>query len=112
MVYSGKNEIYILSLHFVFFQISRKLIVLFFYNFRIDVTTIPEIQPVIKPDSDGFQTVVNRKKKRAFFKNMLTIKQINEEFDRKEKEIMEEMEVSGMNFEFRNKKYLVIITNF
>ena len=66
------------------------------------MTTIPETQAVIKPDSDGFQTVANRKKKRAFFKNMLTIKQINEEFDRKEREIMEEMEVSGMNFEFRN----------
>ena len=79
---------------------------MFFYNFRIDITTIPETQPVIKPDSDGFQTVVNRKKKRAFFKNMLTIKQINEEFDRKEREIMEEMEVSGMNFEFRNRNIL------
>ena len=66
------------------------------------MTTIPETQPVIKPDNDGFQTVVSRKKKRAFFKNMLTIKQINEEFDRKEREIMKEMEVSGMNFEFRN----------
>ena len=66
------------------------------------MTTIPETQPVIKPDSDGFLTVASRKKKRAFFKNMLTIKQINEEFDRKEREIMEEMEVSGMNFEFRN----------
>ena len=70
------------------------------YHFRIDVTTIPETQPVIKPDNDGFQTVVNRKKKRAFFKNMLTIKQINEEFDKKEKEILEEMEVSGMNLQF------------
>ena len=68
------------------------------------MTTIAETQPVIKPDSDGFQPVVNRKKMRAFFKNMLTIKQINEEFDRKEREIMEEMEVSGMNFEFRNRK--------
>ena len=65
------------------------------------MTTIPETQLVIKPDSDGFQTVVSRKK-RALFKNMLTIKQIDEEFDRKEREIMEEMEVSGMNFEFRN----------
>ena len=70
------------------------------------MTIIPETQPIIKPDSDGFQTVVNRKKKRAFFKNMLTIKQINEEFDRKEREIMEEMEVSGMNFEFRNRNIL------
>ena len=69
------------------------------------MTTIPETQPVIKPDSDGFQTIVNRKK-RAFFKNMLTIKQINEEFDRKEREIMEEMEVSCMNFEFRNRNIL------
>ena len=68
--------------------------------------TIPETQPVIKPDSDGFQTVVNRKKKRAFFKNMLTIKQINEEFGRKEREIMEEMEISGMNLEFRNTNIL------
>ena len=67
------------------------------------MTNIPETQPVIKPESDGFQTVVNRKKKRAFLKNMLTIKQINEEFDRKEREIMEEMEVSGMNLEFRNR---------
>ena len=91
MVYSGMNEIYILF---------------FFYNFGIDVTTIPETQPVIKPDSDGFQTVVNRKKKKAFFKNMLTIKQINEEFDRKEREIIEEMEVSGMNLEFRNRNIL------
>ena len=73
------------------------------------MTTIPEIQPVIKPDSDGFQTVVNRKKKRALFKNMLTIKQINEEFDRKEREIMDEMEVSGMNLEFRNRNTCVII---
>ena len=64
------------------------------------MTIIPETQPVIKPDSDGFQTVVNRKKKRAFFKNMLTIKQINEEFDKKEREIPEEMEVSGMNLQF------------
>ena len=64
------------------------------------LTTIPETQPVIKPDNDGFQTVVNRKKKRAFFKNMLTIKQINEEFDKKEREILEEMEVSGMNLQF------------
>ena len=48
----------------------------------------------------GFQTVVNRKKKRAFFKNMLTIKQISEEFDKKEREILEEMEVSGMNLQF------------
>ena len=70
------------------------------------MTTIPETQSVIKPDSDGFQTVVNRKKKRAFFKNMLTIKQINEEFGRKEREIMEEMEVSGMNLEFRNRNIL------
>ena len=46
------------------------------------------------------QTVVNRKKKRPFFKNMLTIKQINEEFDKKEREILEEMEVSGMNLQF------------
>ena len=70
-----------------FFKISRKLIFgVFFYNFRIDVTTIRETQPVIKPDSNGFQTVVNRKKKRAFFRNMLTIKQINEEFDRKERD--------------------------
>ena len=53
------------------------------------MTAIPETQPVIKPDSDGFQTVVNRKKKRAFLKNMLTIKQINDEFDRKERELME-----------------------
>ena len=37
---------------------------------------------------------------------MLTIKQINEEFDRKEREIMEEMEVSGMNFEFINRNIL------
>ena len=59
------------------------------------MTTIHETQPVIKPDSDGFQTVVNRKKKRTFFKNMLTIRQINEEFDRKEREIMEEMEVQS-----------------
>ena len=105
------NEIHILSPHFVknfLFQISRKLIFLFFffYNFRIDVTTIPETQPVIKPDSDGFQAVVNRKKKRAFLKNMLTIKQINEEFDRKERENMEEMKVSGMNFEFRDRNIL------
>ena len=70
------------------------------------MTTIPETQPVIKPDSDGFKTVVNRKKKRAFFKNMLTIKEINEEFDRKEREIMEEKEVSGMNLEFRNRNIL------
>ena len=70
------------------------------YHFRIDVTTIPETQPVIKPDNDGFQTVVNRKKKRTFFRNMLTIKQINEEFDKKEREILEEMEVSGMNLQF------------
>ena len=70
------------------------------------MTTIRETQPFIKPDSDGFQTVVNRKKKRAFFKDMLTIKQINEEFDRKDTEIMEEMEVSGMNFGFRNRNIL------
>ena len=70
------------------------------------MTTISETQPVIRPDSDGFQTVVNRKKKKAFFKNMLTIKQINEEFDRREREIIEEMEVSGMNFEFRNRNIL------
>ena len=70
------------------------------------MTTIPETQPVIKPDSNGFQIVVNRKKKRAFFKNMLTIKQINEKFDRKEREIREEMEVSDMNFEFRNRNNL------
>ena len=63
------------------------------------LTTIPETQPVIKSDNDGSQTVVNRKK-RAFFKNMLTIKQINEEFDKKEREILEEMEVSGMNLQF------------
>ena len=31
---------------------------------------------------------------------MLTIKQINEEFDKKEREILEEMEVSGMNLQF------------
>ena len=67
------------------------------------MTTIPETQPVIKPDSDGFQTVVNRNKKRAFFKTMLAIEQINEQFDRKEREIMEEMEVSGKNLEFRNR---------
>ena len=105
MVYSGMNEIYILSTISFFFQIFQKakFFLLFFYNFRIDVTTIPETQPVIKPDSDGFQTVVSRKKNRAFFKNMLTIKQINEEFGRKEREIMEEMEVSGMNLEFRNR---------
>ena len=53
-----------------------------------------------EPNNYGFQTVVNRKKKRAFFKNMLTIKQINEEFDKKEREILEEMEVSGMNLQF------------
>ena len=70
------------------------------YHFRIDVTTIPETQPVIEPDNYGFQTVVNRKKKRAFFKNMLTIKQINEEFDKKEREMLEEVEVSGMNLQF------------
>ena len=82
---------------------SQKANVFFFipYHFRIDVTTIPETQPVIKPDNCGFQTVVNRKKKkRAFFKNMLTIKQINEELDKKEREILEEMEVSGMNLQF------------
>ena len=38
-----------------------------------------------EPNNYGFQTVLNRKKKRAFFKNMLTIKQINEEFDKKRK---------------------------
>ena len=108
MVYSGMNQIYILSLLFVkqfpflIFQKAKFFIFCFFYNFRIDVTAIPETQSVIKPDSDGFQTVVSRKKKRAFFKNMLTINQINEEFDRKEREIMEEMKVSGMNLEFRN----------
>ena len=69
-------------------------------HFRIDVTTIPETQPVIELDNYGFQTVVNRKKKKDFFKNMLTIKQINEEFDKKEREILEEMEVSGMNLQF------------
>ena len=101
MVYSSMNEICILSLYFVknflFFSNFQRAN-FFLYNFRIDVTTIPETQPVIKPDSDGFQRVVNRKKKRAYFKNMLTIKQINEQFNRKEREIMEEMEVSGMNF--------------
>ena len=78
------------------------------------MTTIPETQPVIKPDSDGFQTVVKRKKKRAFFKNMLTIKQINEQFDRKEREIMEEMEVSGMNseIEISCNNFDFTITNF
>ena len=70
------------------------------------MTIIPETQPSIKPDSDGFQTVVNRKKKRAFFKNMLTIKQINEQFDRTEREIMKEIEVYGMNLEFRNRNIL------
>ena len=103
MVYSSKNEIYILSLHFgkisFFFKCPRKLI-FFPYHFRIDVTTIPETQPVIEPNNYGFQTVVNRKKKRAFFKNMLTIKQIDEEFDKKEREILEEMKVSGMNLQF------------
>ena len=88
----------LVKFHF-FFKCPRKLI-FFPYHFRIDVTTIPEIQPVIKPDIYGFQTVVNRKKKGAFFKNMLTIKQINEEFDKKEREILEEMEVSGMNLQF------------
>ena len=81
MVYSSKNEIYILSLHF-----GKISFFSFPYHFRIDVTTIPETQPVIKLDNDGFQTVVNRKKKRAFFNNMLTIKQINEEFDKKERD--------------------------
>ena len=105
MAYSSKNEIYILSLHFgkipLFFQMSQKANFFFIpYYFRIDVTTIPETQPVIKPDNGGFQTVVNRKKKRAFFKNMLIIKQSNEEFDKKEREILEEMEVSGMNLQF------------
>ena len=105
MVYSSKNEIYILSLHFgkisfLFLKCPRKLLFLFPAHFRIDVTTIPETQPVIEPDNYGFQTVVNRKKKRAFFKNMLTIKQINEEFDKKEREILQEMEVSGMNLQF------------
>ena len=104
MVYSSRNEIYILSLHFgkisFFFKCPRKLFFFLSYHFRIDVTTIPETQPVIKPDNDGFQTVVNRKKKRTFFRNMLTIKQINEEFDKKEREILEEMEVSGMNLQF------------
>ena len=57
----------------------------FRYHFRIDVTTIPENQPVIEPNNYGFQTVAKRRKKRAFFKNMLTIKQINEEFDKKRK---------------------------
>ena len=108
MVYCSMNEIYILSICFVknffFYKFPESKFCLFFlYNFRIDVTNIPETQPVIKPDSDGFQTVVNRKKKRAFFKNMLTIKQINEEFDRKEREIMEE--ISCYNFDFT-------ITNF
>ena len=74
--------------------------IFFPYHFRIDITTIPETQPVIEPYNYGFQTVVNRKKKRAFFKNMLTIKQINEEFDKKEREILEEMEVSGINLQF------------
>ena len=88
MVYSSKNEMCILSLHFgkisFFFKCPRKLIFFFIpYHFRIYVTTIPETQPVIKPNNCGFQTGVNRKKKRAFFKNMLTIKQINEEFDKK-----------------------------
>ena len=78
----------------------RKLIFLIPYHFRIDVTTISETQPVIEPDNYEFQTIVNRKKKKAFFKNMLTIKQINEEFDKKEREILEEMEVSGMNLQF------------
>ena len=83
------------------FKCPRKLIFFFIpYHFRIDVTTIPETHPVVEPDNDGFQTVVNRKKKRAFFKNMLTIKQINKEFDKKEREILEEMEVSGMNLQF------------
>ena len=107
MVYSNMNEIHILPLHFVKnFLLSNFQKAIFVYDFRIDVTTIPETQPVIKSDSYGFQTVVNRKKKRAFFTNMLTIKQINEEFDRKEREIMEEMEVSGMNLEFRNRNIL------
>ena len=105
MVYSSKNEIYTLSLHFgkIYFFFSNVPESYFFfipYHFRIDVTTIPETQPVIKPDNGGFQTVVNRKKKRAFFKNMLTIKQINEEFDKKEREILEEIEVSSMNLQF------------
>ena len=79
---------------------SQKVFFFLPYHFRIDVTTIPETQPFIKPDNDGLQTVVNRKEKRAFFKNVLTIKQINEEFDKKEREILEEMEVSGMNLQF------------
>ena len=79
---------------------SQKANCFFPYHFRIDVTTIPETQPVIEPKNHGFQTAVNRKKKRAFFKNMLTIKQINEEFDKKEREILEDMEVSGMNLQF------------
>ena len=59
----------------------------------------------LKPSQSSNLTImdsklVNRKKKRAFFKDMLTIKQINEEFDKKEREILEEMEVSGMNLQF------------
>ena len=39
-------------------------------------------------DFEGFQPVVNQKKKRDFFQQTLTIKKINEYYDKKEQELM------------------------
>ena len=40
-------------------------------------------------DFEGFQPVVNRKKKREFFQQTLTIKKINDYYDKKEQELMD-----------------------
>ena len=40
-------------------------------------------------DFEGFQPVVNRKKKWEFFSQTLTIEKINEYYDKKEQELMD-----------------------
>ena len=40
-------------------------------------------------DFEGFQPVVNRKKKQEFFRQTLTIEKINEYYDKKEQELMD-----------------------
>ena len=45
-------------------------------------------------DYEGFQPVVNRKKKHAFFRQTLSIQKINEFYEQKEQELMEML--SGM----------------
>ena len=40
-------------------------------------------------DFEGFQPVVNQKKKQKFFQQTLTVEKINEYYDKKEKELMD-----------------------